>query len=281
MARNEHFAEVSPELGELDEDALTELLDDDLDAGLELLGQLARATDKQLAVLARRLAGRLVLELARTGPARGRGIGRLTAGRFEAGLDLDVDASVDALVRQRVDGVVDPDELRARRWQRPDTSICLLVDRSGSMDGLRLATAALAAAACLWRAPGACSVVAFSSTAVSVVDADRPRRPDEVVSDVLRLVGRGTTDVALALRAAQRQHDRTLAKRRITVLLSDAEVTAGVDPVPWARRCDELVVMAPTDAPDHAGELARASGARFTTIDGPASIPGAFRTTIS
>ena len=242
---------------------------------------MARATDRELASLARRLAGRLVLELARSGPAKGRGIGKLVPGRFEPGLDLDIDRSLDALVQYRLDGVADPDQLRARRWQRPDTSICLLVDRSGSMDGVRLATAALAAAACLWRAPAACSVVAFSSTAVSVVDADKPRPADVVVSDVLRLVGRGTTDVALALRAAQRQHDRTRARRRITVLLSDAEVTAGVDPVPWARRCEELIVMAPADEPEHAIRLVRASGAALALLDGPASIPGAFRSTIA
>ena len=66
---------------------------------------MARATDRELASLARRLAGRLVLELARSGPAKGRGIGKLVPGRFEPGLDLDIDRSLDALVQYRLDGV--------------------------------------------------------------------------------------------------------------------------------------------------------------------------------
>src|SRR5690606_22756904 len=48
LERNEHFDEVSPEVGELDEDAFRELAEDDLDAALTLLADLTGATDERL-----------------------------------------------------------------------------------------------------------------------------------------------------------------------------------------------------------------------------------------
>ena len=51
-----------------------------------------------------------------------------------------------------------------RDWGRPDLALCLLVDASGSMSGSRLATAAVTAAACSWRAPGEYAVVSFART---------------------------------------------------------------------------------------------------------------------
>jgi Mg-chelatase subunit ChlD len=112
---------------------------------------------------------------------------------------------------------------------------------------------------------------------VAIKSLDRVRPPEAVVTDTLTLQGRGTTDLALALRAAGRQLARTSATRRITVLLSDAEVTTGNDPVPAARALDELVIVAPADGPEAAADLARLSGARFTTVDSPHDVLRALR----
>ncbi|MEL7157725.1 MAG: hypothetical protein AAFN30_14135, partial [Actinomycetota bacterium] len=79
-------------------------MDDDPDDALDLLARMAQATDVSLARLARRLAGRLVLDLARTGRARARGVGKLTTARADVATgDLDIDASLDALVAARVE----------------------------------------------------------------------------------------------------------------------------------------------------------------------------------
>ena len=265
---------MSPQLGELDEDAFSELEEEDPDAALELLASLAQATDERLRVLARRLAGRLVLDLARTGPARGRGIGRLDRGPLDATMgDLDIDASLPELLEARAGRrVADVERLVTTRWRRPTTAICLLVDRSGSMGGPRLVTAALAAAVCAWRAPADFAVGAFSDTVVMLKSMERSRPAERVVVDALTLRGHGTTDVALALRAASRQLARSTATRRVTVLLSDAEVTKGNDPVPVARSLDELAIVAPADAPEAATALARAAGARLTTVSSPSDV---------
>jgi Mg-chelatase subunit ChlD len=240
---------------------------------------MAQATDADLARLARLLAGRLVLDLARTGRARSRGVGKLTSTRADlASGDLDIDASLDALLTARVERRPPAiDELMATHWTRPGTAICLLVDRSGSMDGERLASAALAAAVCAWRAPAQFAVLAFADKVVAIKGLDQVKAPGRVVAEVLALRGHGTTDVALALRAAGRQLASSSAARKLVILLSDAEATTGADPTVPARSLDELVVVAPADDLTHAEALVRASGGRLAGVAGPMSVLDALR----
>lgn len=266
-------------MGQLDPEAFDELFAELPDEALDLLSRMAQATDQNLARLARQLAGRLVLELARTGRARSRGVGRLTLTRADQTPgDIDIDASLDALVSARSERRPPAiDELRATSWTRPGTAICLLVDRSGSMDGERLASAALAAAVCAWRAPAQFAVLAFADKVVAIKELEQTRSPELVVADVLALRGHGTTDVALALRAAARQLAPSTATRKLVILLSDAEATTGASPIPAARAVDELVVLAPADEPDHARALVEAAGGRLAEVGGPMSVLDALR----
>ena len=273
-----HFDEVSPEVGVLDEQAFDSALDDDADGALTLLGALVGATDERLAEQARRLAARVVLDLTRAGAPRTTGVGRMQrrpADRAEG--DLDLDASLEALQLSRASGTVPQlEELYVSEWGRPSTALCLVIDRSGSMNGARLATAALATAACAWRVGVDHSVVAFSKDVIVVKSQDLMRPAEAVAGDVLRLRGHGTTDLALALRTAQRQLERSSAQRRVTILLSDCRPTTGEDPAVAAGRLDELCIVAPTDDADDAIALAALCGARFAPLNGPSDIPAAF-----
>lgn len=277
LARHERFEDVSPEVGVLDEDAFAEAFTEDPDGALALLADMTGATDQALRALARRLAGRIVVDLARTGPQRRRGVGRLRRVPLsQADGDVDLDASMEAIVEARAGGqVADADGLRVAAWQRPSTAVCLLVDRSGSMAGDRLAAAAVAAAAVVFRAPLDCSVVCFSDRAVVVKAQHEPRSADDVVADVLTLRGFGITDVGLALRTAGRQLARSPAGRRLAVLMSDCRATTGGDPLPHAAGIDELVVLAPSGDTADAEALATALGARWTELAGPAGAPEA------
>jgi Mg-chelatase subunit ChlD len=269
---------VSPEVGELDEVAFAEALAVDPDEALGLLADLAGATDERLRALARRLAGRLVVELARSGPARQRGIGKVRRVPYRPdGGDLDIDASVDALAIARAGGAPpDPDELRVRGWVKPGTALCLLVDRSGSMSGRPLATAAVAASAVAFRAPADHSVIAFSSDVIVAKSQETPRSAEQIVNDLLVLRGHGTTDLALALRAAHQQLDRSRAARRIAILLSDCRATVQGDVTGAAARFDELWVVAPEGDSVEAEALAASVGARLVTVAGPSDVADAF-----
>jgi Mg-chelatase subunit ChlD len=190
--------------------------------------------------------------------------------------DIDLDGSSDAIVAARTAGrPVHTDDLSVTAWRRPTTALCLLVDRSGSMHGERLAAAAIAAAAVAFRAGDDCSIVAFAEDAVVVEAQDEHRPVDEVVSDLLRLRGHGTTDVGLALRVAARQLDRSRAGRKVAVLLSDCRVTTGGDPTADAVRLEELAIIAPAGDMADAQALADAVGARCVALSGPSGVPDA------
>ncbi len=265
-------------MGELDETAFQTALDDDPDAALSLLADMAGATDERLRALARRLAGRVSVRLARTGPVRRRGTGRLSRVPLEPGGDLDVEGSLDALLGAAASGRPPAlEDLRGTAWARPDVALCLLVDRSGSVGGDRLASAALAAAAVALRAPTDHSVVVFGTKALVLRAQDRPRPVEDVVDDLLRLRGHGLTDLAAGLDTARAQLERSRAVRRTVVLLTDGRPTAGPDPVPYVRRLDELLVIAPADDAVEARAFAFAAGARFATLAGPSDVPRALQ----
>ena len=277
MSRYQGFADISGDVGEINEEALAELVDQDLDHALTLLTEMSSATDRRLAALAARIAGRLVLDVARGGPIGARGVGRMVssgADRFDG--DLDIDRSIDALVAAEAGGIsADMADLRVRHWTKPLTALALVVDRSGSMSGQRLATAAVAAAACSYRAPTDWSALVFADRILVLKSQQDAKAAPQVVNSLLRLRGQGTTDLAGALAAAADQLDRSRAKRRVVILLSDCRATTGADPVAVARRLDELAVLAPADDADDAKEFATKVGARFAVINGPAAIPAA------
>lgn len=268
---------MSPEPGRLDEAGFEAALAEDEDAALGLLAELVRATDRELRERARRLAGRIVLDRARHGA-----IGAIGAARMREvpadrpGADLDVDASLEAIAAARAERRLPHlGDLRGRQWGRPDVALCVVVDRSGSMAGDRLAAAALTAAACAWRAPQDHAVLAFAGSVVAVRSMDRWRPPAAVVDDVLALRGKGTTDLRSALVAAREQLERSPAARKVAVLLSDCKVSDGADPTRAARDLDELVILAPADDGDEALAFARRVGARCALLAGPSAAPAA------
>jgi Mg-chelatase subunit ChlD len=243
---------------------------------MELLADLTVATDESLRAAARRVAAKLLLDVARTGRSRRRGTARLRRVPADSGGDLDVDLSMEGIASARAEGRVPAlDELVARDWGRPDLALCLLVDASGSMSGNRLATAAVTAAACSWRAPGEYAVASFARTVTLHRPMAGTTTATEVVNRLLGLRGHGMTAVAAALRTASEQLAAARAQRRVTVLLSDCRATDGEDPAAAAAGQDELLILAPADDSAEAEELARQVGARLAVVASPADAPAA------
>lgn len=274
LARSPAFEEISPDVGELDEAALNELLADDPDQTMSLLADLTRATDSRLRDAAKELASRLFLGVARTQRVDGRGIGRVVSRPWrDDGGDVDVDSSLDELVGAGAERrAVERDRLRALTWRHPSTAWCLVVDRSGSMQGEPLATAAMASAAIAVRADGEFAVLSFARDVIAVKAMWEERSADDVVDRTLALRGRGTTDVAGALRAAAAQLEMSSAVRRVTVLLSDCRATTPGDVLGAARLADELVIVAPAGDDAEARALAGETGARWASVSGPSDV---------
>ena len=268
---------MSPDVGELDEEAFEGVMGESPDEALALLADLTAATDPELRRLARQLAGRIVVELSRRADTRTRGIGKLRTTRINDSMaDIDLEASVEVLAELAQGMPVDRDELRVREWSKPTTALCLVVDRSGSMGGEPLATAALAAAAVASRQPKDYSVVMFSNESVVVKSQDVHRDPAEVVDRVLSLRGFGTTDLAGALQAARDQLARSRAMHKVVVLLSDCRATNADAAAVAAAGLDEMLVVAPATDADAARAFAVSVGARFATVAGPSEVPVAF-----
>jgi Mg-chelatase subunit ChlD len=285
LAQHQGFAEVSPELGVLDDDAFDQLLAEDPNHAMGLLADLVGATDPVLRRLAARLAGRVTTDLARSGPAPrpGRGVGRLARRRASvADGDLDLDASMDAILTSRATGAAaPPDELTVAAWERPGTALCLVVDRSGSMLGSRLATAAVIASTVVLSRPTDASVLAIAREALVVRPQGSSRSAEQVVDDLLVLRGHGVTDLSLALDAAAHQLARSDARRKVCLVLSDCRSTAGPEPTATARLFEELVLLPPKDDVADATALAEATGALLIPVAGPTDAPAVIRAALA
>jgi MoxR-like ATPase/Mg-chelatase subunit ChlD len=277
-ARHEGFEDVSPELGELDEEAFEAALQEDPDAAAAMLADLAVATDEQLRAAARRLAGRVYLRLARVGPTRGRGTRRLAASRRLDG-DLDLDRTLDAWNpgATRRPG---HEDLITRSWTAHRRAVSLLVDTSGSMEGMAVALAAVSAAGVVIADDASGhrlepSVIAFGND-VRVLQARGVRRPpQELVAELVGLRGHGTTDLAAGLRAASTQLAGSNADERLVVLLSDCLHTAGDEPGTALGGIDRLHVLVPlggAEAEAAGAALAARGAGRSQVVRRPAEI---------
>jgi Mg-chelatase subunit ChlD len=271
-AAHPQFGAVSPGVGRLDESAFARSLSDDADAAVALLADLAAATDPRLRAEARRIARRMLPPLARVGVPRLNGTRRMVSRRGDLEGDVDMDRTLErgSGARPR-----DARDLVTRRFAGAPRSVCLLVDRSGSMSGHAVGMAAVAAAAVTFAVDDRlqCSVVAFAAEPLVLRDARAPRGAGAVVDDLLSLRGHGTTDLARALHVAGEQLEHVPAGGRTVLLLSDCLSTVGADPRAAAGLFDALHVLGPSDDPEAvtAGRaLARRGGGRFlpaTTLD--------------
>ncbi len=241
-ARHPVFAEVSPQLGRLDEEAFARLLAGDPDTAVTLLPDLARATDRELQAAARRLAAQIFVRLARAGQQPARGTRHLGPGRTEG--DLDLDRTLDRWSGRWPPG---SDDLITRSWRAHRRALCLLIDSSGSMSGLAVAIAAIAAASVVLAADGrlAPAIICFRNDATLLHPEGTQGAPGPLVGGLLALRGHGVTDLAAALRAAAAQLAAVTADERVVLLLSDCLPTAGGDPALALAGISRLHVLCP------------------------------------
>ena len=269
LARHARFAEISPEVGVLDERAMSQALADD-PAAFELLAAMTTATDENLRAAAIRLSASIVLERARAGRPSMRGISRLRPVRGATDGDLDIDASIEGVSAARSEArPVAVEDLTTVQWAKAPTAFAVVVDRSGSMSGPRLAAAATVAAACALRAPQEHAVLSFAGTVEVIRPLVSDITPAAVAGRLLRMRGHGVTRLATALKAAGEQLAPARARRRVVILLSDCRSTDEDDTLPAARALPELVILAPDGDYEQAARLAGLAGARWAAIEHP------------
>ncbi len=283
--RHADLQRFSAEVGQLDAEAFKAA---DLDDALELLVDLAKATDASIRLAARQLALRLTIRPTRGLDGDRSGTSRLsTVDDPLAGVDLDLDAT---LARLDQHPRLRAEDVRVRAWRSPATAYVVLVDASGSVAGRRIATALVttAAVAARMRPDDELAVVAFWSQAVVLRPIRSIAATTDLVGALLTLRGGGTTDLALALRTGLRQAGTARARRREVLLLTDGIATAGPDPVAVAASSAaagaRLHVLGLSDEdPSYRActQLAGAGGGRYAELlrasDAPSAVAAVLR----
>jgi len=280
--RHADLQRFSADIGQLDVEAVDEAARVDLDETLELLVDLAKATDASIRLAARQLAVRLTIRPPRATSGYRSGTARLsTVDDPLAGVDLDLDAT---LARLDQHPRLRADDVRVRAWRSPATAYVLLVDASGSVAGRRIATALVTAAAVAarMRPDDELAVVAFWSRAVVLRPIRSIAATTDLVGALLTLRGGGTTDLALALRTGLRQAGAARARRREVLLLTDGIATAGSDPITVAASAGSAgarlhVLGLSDDEPSYRSctRLAGAGGGRYAGLIRASQAPAA------
>jgi Mg-chelatase subunit ChlD len=134
-----------------------------------------------------------------------------------------------------------------RSWRAHRRALCLLIDSSGSMSGLAVAIAAVAAASLVLAADGRLSpgIISFRNDATVLQAQGTHGAPGPLVGDLLALRGHGATDLAAALRAAAAQLAAVSADERVVLLVSDCLPTAGGNPALALTGISRLHVLCP------------------------------------
>ena len=278
--RHDDLQSVSPTVGVLDEAATAGAFGEDADGTIDLLADLARATDPLLRAKARRLAVRLLVPPARAGETERRGSTRLATVTGD-GLDLDLDATLEQSLEHRP---IRAEDLRWRGWRSPGRAIVLLVDASGSVAGKPLTTAVTTAGALAagLRTDDELAVIAFWSRAVVLRHLHSPAPTSAVLDSLLDLRGGSTTDLALGLRTALAQATAARVPHADVLVLTDGAWNEGEDPAPiagasGAARVHTLVTVDDEEARTSCARIAAAGGGRSVPLLRPSDAPAAVR----
>jgi Ca-activated chloride channel homolog len=112
-----------------------------------------------------------------------------------------------------------------KKRDQPSLALALCIDRSGSMTGqkLELAKDAAKATAEMLGSSDMIAVIAFDSSAYTVVRIQRAANRLRILSDISRIQAGGGTNIKPALDEAYRQLESVTAKVKHVILLSDGQ----------------------------------------------------------
>jgi Mg-chelatase subunit ChlD len=227
-----------------------------------------RAPDSEVTAMAQRIARRLSIRRRPRDPRAERGAGKLASVPYRyRSDDIDLDKTIEVLAERPVPSDTD---IIVRERMRSRRAAVLVVDVSGSMRGEKVKIAAATVAALsVDLAADQLGLVAFWSDAALLKALDAHVTPAVLLDQLLRIPARGLTNVHFALTVARAELDRSAARRRTAILLTDAVHNAGPDPRLLARSFPELHVLLQTDG-EHdaplAADLARLGHGRMAGV---------------
>ncbi|MGH8998899.1 MAG: vWA domain-containing protein, partial [Acidimicrobiia bacterium] len=183
----------------------------------------------EVRAMAERIARRLSVRRARHDHSATRGTGRLESVPYRHGSDdIDLDRTIEVLAERPLP---DDTDIIVRERMRTRRAVVLLADVSGSMRGEKMQmTAATVGALARDLADDDLAVVAFWRDAALIKPVDAHRPGSRVLDELLRIPAKGLTNVHFALSVGLGELNRSRARRRVGLLLSDGLHNAGPDP---------------------------------------------------
>lgn len=112
-----------------------------------------------------------------------------------------------------------------KRRDEPQVAMCLVIDRSGSMNGMpiEMAKAAAKATADTLSSDDLLEVIAFDSEPTRVVRMTAAKHRARIQNDIARIQSGGGTEIFAALDAAYQSLTTTRARRKHVILLTDGQ----------------------------------------------------------
>jgi len=179
--------------------------------------------------------------------------------------DIDLDNTIEAIIDQCA---ISSEVIRVFERERAMKAYALIIDRSASMSGLKIALAALLSAMLIYSSANPSLVITAFNTKVNFIKHFNEILPPNIVVDkILDLKAYGYTDIALALRTTYKELMKSGLSEYIGILITDGEWTAGENPLKYASLFDRLhVVCVPSKWAGFAKAIARKGHGEFFFI---------------
>lgn len=162
-------------------------------------------------------------------------------------------------------------------------AVILIMDASGSMQGMKLSMAAIAVASLAMNLDyrDEYGILLFSERIRRLKRIDQAMDVDRVISQVLDVLPEGRTDLGLGLSAGLRELQRSHVEQKIGIILTDGWKNVGHDPITLAAKFPKLhVINLPGGAPEISKKLAKAGRGRFMATVDMLDVPKAVRTAL-
>jgi Mg-chelatase subunit ChlD len=154
--------------------------------------------------------------------------------------EIEFDRTLEKIVERPTESLEENLVVLSRKPEERKACVVML-DHSSSMQGFKVAVAALTAATIALHFRENYGVVAFATRASVLKPLARSRAPARVAEDVLSLDARGLTNIREALLLALGEMRNY--EKKIGILITDGDWTYGGDPVEVARLFDRLHVI--------------------------------------
>jgi len=240
---------------------------------LEVFANIFGMLKPQVRALAVKIAGRLIIKIAKQIADTGYRSGRLKLVRgFADGAEIELDRSLENYTEAPERGILE--NIVSYTRQRERKAFVVMLDHSYSMRGMKIILAAITAAAIARHFKRDYAILAFNNRVSVLKGLDDATGPEKILEKLFALELQGDTDVRLVLEAGLKQVEGY--ERKTGLILTDGAWNQGGDPLEAAARYDKLSVIGFPPAKQEKVRLLAVKGhGDFSFVEDETGIAGA------